>query len=58
VKVTLSFEIVYALIMCTKQAVSYCVVSFILHTVPLIGTSDGKDKRVMWPLATIKQLEY
>jgi len=57
VKVTLCFEIVYAVIISTKQAVSHCVVSFILHTVHLIGMSDSKDKRVMWSLATIKQLE-
>ena len=57
-EVTPCFEIVYAVIMSTKQAISRCVVSFILHTVHLIGTSEGKDKRVMWSLATVKQLEY
>jgi len=43
VEVTPCFEIVYAVIMSTKQAISRCVVSFILHAVHLIGTSEGKD---------------
>ena len=45
-EVTLCFEIVYAVFMSTKQAISHCVVSFILHTVHIIGTSEGEDKRV------------
>jgi len=58
VEVTPFFEIVYAVIMSTKQAISHCVVSFMLHTVHLIGMSEGKDKRVIGSLATVKQLEY
>jgi len=58
VEVTPCFEIVYAGIISTKQAISHCVVSFMLHTVHLIGMSEGKGKRVMRSLATVKQLEY
>ena len=57
-EVTPCFEIVYAVIMSTKQAISHCVVSFMLHTVHLVGASEGKAKRVMRSLATVKQLDY
>jgi hypothetical protein len=58
VEVTLCFEIVYAVIMSTKQAISHCVDSFILHTVHLIGTSEGTDKGVMWSLVPAKWPQY
>jgi hypothetical protein len=58
VEVTPCFEIVYAVIMITEQAISHCVVSFILHTFHLIGRTEGKDKRVMRSVASVKQLQY